>query len=75
MSYKRTVRCSYCYGTGHNKSGCPQYKAKIEEWRAGHHARHRRSIRQEEGPKRREPRPASAPTVERQAILGLDAPK
>ena len=34
MSYKRTVRCSYCYGTGPNKSGCPQYKAKIEEWRA-----------------------------------------
>ena len=33
MSYKRTVRCSYCYGTGHNKSSCPQYKAKIEEWR------------------------------------------
>ena len=34
MSYKRTVRCSHCYQTGHNKSGCPEYKAKIEEWRA-----------------------------------------
>ena len=34
MSYKRTVRCSYCHQTGHNKSGCPEYKAKIEEWRA-----------------------------------------
>ena len=34
MSYKRTVRCSHCYQTGHNKSGCPDYKAKIEEWRA-----------------------------------------
>ena len=33
MSYKRTVRCSHCYQTGHNKSGCPDYKAKIEEWR------------------------------------------
>jgi len=33
MSYKRTVRCSYCYGKGHNKSSCPEYKAKIEEWR------------------------------------------
>ena len=33
MSYKRTVRCSYCYQSGHNKSSCPQYKAKIEEWR------------------------------------------
>ena len=33
MSYKRTVRCSYCYQAGHNKSSCPQYKAKIEEWR------------------------------------------
>ena len=33
MSYKRTVRCSHCYQTGHNKSGCPEYKAKIEEWR------------------------------------------
>ena len=34
MSYRRTVRCSYCYETGHNKAGCPAYKKKIEEWRA-----------------------------------------
>ena len=33
MSYKRTVRCSHCYQTGHNKSSCPAYKAKIEEYR------------------------------------------
>ena len=33
MSYKRTVRCSHCYQTGHNKSSCPDYKLKIEEWR------------------------------------------
>ena len=24
--YKRTVRCGYCYETGHNKSSCPQKK-------------------------------------------------
>mgnify|MGYP001172233844 CR=1 FL=1 len=33
MSYRRTVRCSHCYQTGHNKSSCPAYKAKIEEYR------------------------------------------
>ena len=33
MSYRRTVRCSHCYQTGHNKSSCPDYKLKIEEWR------------------------------------------
>ena len=31
--YKRTVRCSYCYESGHNKSSCPQYAARIEEIR------------------------------------------
>ena len=31
--YKRTVRCSYCYESGHNKSSCPKYAAKIEEIR------------------------------------------
>ncbi len=34
MSYKRTVRCSYCYQTGHNKSSCSAYKERIEEFRA-----------------------------------------
>lgn len=34
MGYKRTVRCSHCYQTGHNKSSCPEYKAKIEEYRS-----------------------------------------
>ena len=33
---KRTVRCSHCYQTGHNKSSCPQWKAKIEEWRSAY---------------------------------------
>ena len=36
MGYKRTVRCSYCYESGHNKSSCPAYKAKIESYRAAH---------------------------------------
>jgi len=27
-------RCSYCHNRGHNKSTCPAYKARIEEWRA-----------------------------------------
>ena len=31
--YKRTVRCSYCHESGHNKSSCPQYAARIEEIR------------------------------------------
>lgn len=33
-SYKKTVRCSYCRQSGHNKSSCPQYAARIEEIRA-----------------------------------------
>mgnify|MGYP002847561722 CR=1 FL=1 len=32
--YKRTVRCGYCHQSGHNKSSCPQYAARIEELRA-----------------------------------------
>ena len=32
-NYKRTVRCSYCYESGHNRSSCPKYAAKIEEIR------------------------------------------
>ena len=34
MGYKRTVRCSYCYESGHNKSSCPAYKQRIESYRA-----------------------------------------
>ena len=38
MSYNGTVRCSYCYNTGHNRSSCPKLKKFIEEnpdsWRA-----------------------------------------
>ena len=33
MGYKRTVRCSHCYQTGHNIMGCPAYKERIEDWR------------------------------------------
>tara|TARA_R110002020_G_scaffold89847_6_gene219276 strand:+ start:642 stop:1367 length:726 start_codon:yes stop_codon:yes gene_type:complete len=33
MSYNGTVRCSYCYQTGHNKRGCPKLKADIERRR------------------------------------------
>jgi len=32
-SYKRTVRCSYCYESGHNRSSCPKHASKIEELR------------------------------------------
>ena len=32
--YKRTIHCSYCGKTGHNKSGCPDYKAYIERLRS-----------------------------------------
>ena len=31
--YKRTVHCSYCGESGHNKSGCPSYKERIEQQR------------------------------------------
>ena len=41
MGYKRTVRCSYCHETGHNRSSCPQYKAKIERYRAAYGDDHR----------------------------------
>ena len=34
MGYKRTVRCSHCYESGHNKMGCPQLKERIEQLRA-----------------------------------------
>ena len=34
MGYKRTVRCSHCYESGHNKMGCPELKAQIEQYRA-----------------------------------------
>ena len=30
--HKRTVRCSYCYQSGHNKSSCPEYAARIESF-------------------------------------------
>ncbi len=31
MSYNGTVRCSYCYQSGHNKTSCPELKKKWEE--------------------------------------------
>jgi len=34
MTYKRTIRCSYCGSAGHNKSSCPDYKAYIERLRS-----------------------------------------
>ncbi len=30
MSWNGTVRCSNCYGKGHNKAGCPDRKAQYE---------------------------------------------
>ena len=36
MGYKRTVRCSHCYESGHNKMGCPKYKELIDEYRASY---------------------------------------
>ena len=30
MSWNGTVRCSHCYGTGHNKRGCPDIKRSIK---------------------------------------------
>ena len=29
--YKRTVRCSYCYEIGHNKSACPKRKQDLKQ--------------------------------------------
>ena len=31
MSYSGTVRCSYCYQSGHNKRSCPELSRQIEE--------------------------------------------
>jgi hypothetical protein len=28
MAYRRTVRCRYCYKTGHNQRGCPDMKSE-----------------------------------------------
>jgi len=30
-NYKRTVRCGYCYETGHNKSSCPQRRENLKK--------------------------------------------
>jgi len=32
MSWTGTVRCSVCYRSGHNKSGCPQVEAEYKEY-------------------------------------------
>ena len=38
MSYSGTVRCGHCYGSGHNRRGCPALKKYVEDnpdsWRA-----------------------------------------
>jgi uncharacterized Zn-finger protein len=31
MSYSGTVRCSFCGGKGHNRTGCPELKKSWEE--------------------------------------------
>ena len=31
MSWNGTVRCSYCYGTGHNKRSCPEYTERLKQ--------------------------------------------
>jgi hypothetical protein len=31
-NYKRTVRCSYCYESGHNKGGCEKRKTEYKEY-------------------------------------------
>ena len=36
MSYNGTVRCSYCYKTGHNKRSCPELTEKIADYYHGH---------------------------------------
>ena len=36
MSYNGTVRCSYCYKTGHNRRKCPELTNKIESLYHGH---------------------------------------
>ena len=33
VNTKSQNRCSYCHKLGHNKTTCPTYKARIEEWR------------------------------------------
>ena len=35
MSYNGTVRCSYCYQTGHNRRTCPELsEVTARQWRA-----------------------------------------
>ena len=43
MSYNRTVTCSWCYNTGHNKAGCPDHKKYIIENPNGYEAAKTRS--------------------------------
>ena len=30
MSWNGTVRCSWCYGSGHNKTSCPRAKSGLK---------------------------------------------
>jgi len=39
-NYKRTVRCSYCGDSGHNRSSCSNLKEHIEKLRAEHGDEH-----------------------------------
>ena len=39
-NYKRTVRCSYCNNSGHNRSSCPAFEARIEELRTSYGDEH-----------------------------------
>ena len=45
MTYKRTIRCSYCGQAGHNKSSCPDYKVYIERLRSDYGDEHWRVAR------------------------------
>ena len=42
MSWNGTVRCSHCYGTGHNKRGCPDIKRSIKNNPEGWYAQQAR---------------------------------
>lgn len=44
MTYKRTIRCRYCRGPGHNITNCASRAAHIEELRA-HHGNDHYSVR------------------------------
>ena len=52
MSWNRTVTCSYCCNTGHNRRGCPKLKEHIADNPDGYQANRMRRRKTEQEPRK-----------------------